>query len=75
MKKYVVYIPSMREYETRGFDTDSKDVIFLLKSNLIDLAELQRHFQSVLPRAAQPDIIPSEFQQYFQDLLHRLTQE
>lgn len=59
----------------RGFDTDMDDVIFLVKSNLIDLAELQRHFQSILPRAAQADIFPSEFQQYFQDLLRRLAEE
>ncbi len=59
----------------RGFDTDMEDVICLVKSNLIDLAELQRLFQSILPRAAQADIIPSEFQQYFQDLLRRLAEE
>jgi hypothetical protein len=59
----------------RGFDTDLEDVIFLVKSNLIDFAELQTHFQAVLPRAAQADIIPSEFQQYFQDLMRRLVEE
>lgn len=59
----------------RGFETDMDDVIFLVKSNLIDLSELQKHFQAVLPRAAQADIIPSEFQQYFQDLLRRLAKE
>ena len=59
----------------RGFETDMDDVMFLIKSNLIDLAELRRHFQSVLPRAEQTDIIPSEFQQYFQDLLRRLAEE
>lgn len=45
----------------RGFETDMDDVVFLVKSNLIDLAELQKHFQAVLPRAAQADIIPSGF--------------
>ncbi len=30
---------------------------------------------AVLPRAAQADIIPAEFQQYFQDLLDRLAEE
>ncbi|HYE68991.1 MAG TPA: DUF6036 family nucleotidyltransferase [Anaerovoracaceae bacterium] len=59
----------------RGFDTDLEDVVFLLRANLIDLNELQGHFQSVLPRAPQADIIPSEFQQYFQDLLHRLNEQ
>jgi hypothetical protein len=59
----------------RGFDTDIEDVIFLVKSNLIDLSELQKYFRAVLPRAAQADIIPSEFQQYYQDLLRRLAEE
>jgi hypothetical protein len=59
----------------RGFETDMDDVIFLVKSNLIDLTELQKYFQAVLPQAAQADIIPSEFQQYFQDLLRRLAKE
>lgn len=59
----------------RGFDTDIEDVTFLIKSRLIDLAELQDHFQTILPRAAQVDINPSEFQQYFQDLLRRLAVE
>lgn len=59
----------------RGFETDMDDVVFLVKSNLIDLSELQKHFQAVLPRAAQADIIPSEFQQYFQELLRRLAKE
>ncbi len=59
----------------RGFDTDLDDVIFLIKSNLIDLTELQKHFQTVLPQASKVDIIPSEFQQYFQDLLRRLAEE
>jgi hypothetical protein len=59
----------------RGFDTDLEDVVFLIKENLIDLNELQKYFQVVLPRASQVDIIPSEFQQYFQDLLLRLEKE
>jgi len=59
----------------RGFETDIEDVIFLVKSNLIDFAELQKHFRTVLPQAAKVDIIPSEFQQYFQDLLRRLAEE
>lgn len=59
----------------RGFETDLEDVVFLIQANLIDLTELQNYFQVVLPRAAQADIIPSEFQQYFQDLLLRLAKE
>jgi hypothetical protein len=59
----------------RGFDTDLEDVVYLIKADLIDLAELQRHFQTILPRAAQADIVPGEFQQYFHDLLKRLAKE
>jgi hypothetical protein len=59
----------------RGFDTDLEDVLYLVKADLIDLNELQRHFQAVLPRAAQADIIPSEFQLYYQDLLRRLAKD
>ncbi len=43
--------------------------------NLIDLAELLRYCYAVWPSGAQADIIPSEFQQYFQDLLLRLAKE
>jgi len=57
----------------RGFESDMEDVVFLVKSNFIDLDELKKHFQSILPRAAQKDIISSEFQQYFNDLLRRLA--
>lgn len=59
----------------RGFDTDLEDVVFLIKTNLIDLAELQRHFTTVLPQAAETDIISSEFQGYFKDLIRRLAEE
>lgn len=57
----------------RGFETDMDDVVFLVRAKLIDFSELQKHFQAVLPRAAQADIIPSEFQQYFQDLQRRVS--
>lgn len=71
---YDLYTIALRKI-AQGFDTDMDDVIFLVKANHIDLAELKKHFQSILPRAAQTDIIPSEFQQYFQDLLRRLAEE
>ncbi len=59
----------------RGFDTDLEDVVFLIQTNQINLTELKQYFLAVLPRAAQADIIPSEFQQYFQELLQRLAKE
>lgn len=56
----------------RGFETDLEDVVYLIKNNLIDLSELHKYFQLVLPLSAKTDIIPQEFQQYFQELLLRL---
>lgn len=57
---------------SRGFDTDLEDVVFLIKNGLIDLSELQRLYQVILPLSPKADIIPQEFEQYFQELLRRL---
>ena len=57
---------------SRGFDTDLEDVVFLIKNGLIDLPELQRLYQVILPLSPKADIIPQEFEQYFQELLRRL---
>jgi hypothetical protein len=56
----------------RGFETDFEDVIFLIKNNYIDQAELQDLFQQILPLAPKADIVPREFQQSMKDLLIRL---
>lgn len=56
----------------RGFDTDLEDVVFLIKNGLINLPELQRLYQIILPLSPKADIIPQEFEQYFQELLRRL---
>jgi hypothetical protein len=71
---YDLYTIALRKI-ARGIETDMDDGIILVRSNLIYLSELQKHFQAVLPRAAQAEIIPGEFQQYYQDLLRRLAEE
>ena len=55
----------------RGFESDLEDVEFLLRQGLIEWAELERHFEAVLPSAIQADIIPSEFRAYFEEIRRR----
>ena len=43
----------------------------LLRENLIDFGELERHFVSILPDAAGAEIIPDEFRDYFEEIRHR----
>ena len=52
----------------RGFEADLEDVIFMLREGLIELDELERFFEQVLPQAADADIIPKEFQAYFAEV-------
>ncbi len=56
---------------SRGFETDIEDVMFLLQQGLIEFAELERLFQAVLPDARKADIVPSEFQMYFDEVKRR----
>lgn len=56
----------------RGFETDLEDVEFLLGHGLIEFAELERHFQTILPRAAKADIDPKEFRGYFEEIRRRI---
>lgn len=56
----------------RGFEADLEDVLFMLGEDLIEFAELERLFEQVLPRSAEADIIPQEFQEYFEELRRRL---
>lgn len=55
----------------RGFEADIEDVMFLLQAQLIEFPELDRLFQAVLPDARKADIIPSEFQAYFDEVRRR----
>lgn len=52
----------------RGFEADLEDVIFLLREELIEFDQFERHFNAVLPDAPQADIIPGEFQDYFEEI-------
>lgn len=58
----------------RGFDADLEDVTFMLHQRLIEFAELERHFHAVLPDAANADIIPKEFRDYFEEVRRRLQE-
>lgn len=55
----------------RGFEADLEDVMFLLHEELIEFEELERYFNAILPDAPKTDIIPSEFQDYFEEIRHR----
>jgi hypothetical protein len=56
----------------RGFDSDLDDVIFMLKEKLINISELEQHFNSILPDAARADIDRKEFLKYFGEVKRRL---
>jgi hypothetical protein len=55
----------------RGFETDIDDVMFLLQERLIEFSELERLFQAILPDARKADIVPGEFQAYFDEVKRR----
>ena len=59
----------------RGFEADLEDVIFLWREGLIEFDELEHHFRAVLPRAAKADIIPQEFEDYFEEVRRRIAKE
>ncbi len=46
----------------------TSDVLILLQERLIEFPELERLFQAVLPDARKADIVPSEFQAYFDEV-------
>ena len=56
----------------RGFETDLDDVVFMLNKGLIDMTELERMFRLILPNALKSDIIPGEFQAYFDKVKQRV---
>ena len=58
----------------RGFEADIEDVLFLLRQGLIEFEQLEQLFTSVLPRAAQADIVPQEYVAYFDELKRRWRQ-
>ena len=46
--------------------------MFMLREHLIEFDQLERLFEQVLPRAPQADIIPQEFQDYFEEIRARV---
>jgi hypothetical protein len=58
----------------RGFEADLDDVLFMLREKLIDLAELEKWFNVVLPQAVQAEIAPQEFHAYFDEVRRRWEQ-
>ncbi len=59
----------------RGFETDLDDVVFMLREELINLAELERLFQEVTPAVGKFDINPKEFTQYFAEVKKRVNRK
>ncbi len=57
---------------TCGFESDLEDAVFLLGEGLIDFAELEDHFEAVLPDALEADIDPQEFRGYFEEVRRRV---
>jgi len=55
----------------RGFEADLEDVLFLLRSGIIDFSALERHFRTVLPDAPRAEIFPDEFRRYFDEVRRR----
>ena len=57
----------------RGFEADLEDVIFMLRQGLIELGELERHFNAILPEASKSDIDPQGFRAYFKEVRRRFA--
>lgn len=55
----------------RGFEADLEDVVFMLNTDLIEFAELERLFNAVLPDAPKADIDRREFKAYFEEIRRR----
>ncbi len=45
----------------------------MLRERLIEINQLERHFNAVLPRALQVDIDPREFKEYLEEVRRRFT--
>jgi hypothetical protein len=58
----------------RGFESDLEDVLFLLRTGVIEWGTLEQHFRAILPRVAKADIDPKEFQAYFVEIRQRYSQ-
>jgi len=58
----------------RGFESDLEDVLYLLRTGVIEFATLEQDFHAILPRAVKTDIDPREFQAYFLEVRRRHSQ-
>ena len=58
----------------RGFESDFDDVLFMLRADLIEFAQLERYFDLVVPKAAKYDIDHREFRMYFEEIRRRGAQ-
>jgi hypothetical protein len=56
----------------RGLDTDFDDLVFLIQTNRVSLAELERLIREALPKARQFDFNP-DLLAHLQELKNRLT--
>jgi hypothetical protein len=54
---------------SRGLKEDVQDVIFLWREKMINLNELAKHIQTVLPFALQFDIDPADLRLYFNEMV------
>jgi DNA repair ATPase RecN len=52
----------------RGFESDLKDVLFLLREGYIQLDELEKHVRAALPQAWDFDIDPTELLQHLETI-------
>lgn len=59
----------------RGFEADIEDVLFMLRKGLIQFDELQHHFVHILPQAPEADIVPEEFEAYFDEVRRRTAND
>lgn len=57
---------------SRGFEADLQDVLFLLRQQIINLAELARYVEATLPLAWDFDINPTDLRLYFDEVKHQL---
>jgi hypothetical protein len=56
----------------RGFESDLEDVLFMIRTGVVQYAELEEHFHEVLPRAAQFDIDSRDFRAYFAEIRRQM---
>lgn len=56
----------------RGFDTDIADIVFLARSNLIDLMKLESLIADVLPAPSRYDLSPNLIRQHLNEVYRQV---